>query len=113
MKTEDIPDKLPEPWIPEKNTLNIALLGKLAEEASELAGICSRSIIQGIEGKNPETGISNIVALENEIGDVLAKINLAIPYLNLDLGHIQNRRALKQQFSGRWFSALNDAEGQQ
>ena len=62
------------PWMPEPNTLIHQLLGKMAEECSELSKIAVRCMIQGIDECDPGTGEENRTELLKEIADVEATI---------------------------------------
>lgn len=65
------------PWMPMQDQHQLAMLGKLAEEAAELASRASRCIIQGIDELDPDTGRSNRDELAREIADVLACVEIA------------------------------------
>jgi len=58
--------------------------GKTGEEASELAGVCSRITIQGIDEIDPSSGKTNRQRLTEEMADVLAQIACTITFLGLD-----------------------------
>lgn len=62
------------PWVPITDPVQLALLGKLGEELGEAMAALSRSIIQGLDGKNPATGEVNIQWLAEEAADVAACI---------------------------------------
>lgn len=64
------------PWMPEQDQLRLAALGKLVEEAAELAGRAARCIIQGIDEIDPDSGRTNRAELEREIADVQACIEM-------------------------------------
>lgn len=66
-------DKI-SPWQHEPNAERIAKLGKLAEEASELAARAARCIIQGYEEVDPDRNQYNYELLDEEIADVEACI---------------------------------------
>lgn len=61
-------------WKPEPDLIIHQGLGKACEEASELASILARCMIQGLNGSEPVTGKSNRQALFEEIADVEAAI---------------------------------------
>ena len=61
-------------WMPEKDPVRLAILGKMAEEASELAGRCARAIIQGLDAIDPDSRRTNEQELRREIADVRACI---------------------------------------
>ena len=70
--TETADIRPPSLWMPEPDTGLLQILGKTAEEASELAGRASRCSIQGMKGIDPKTGRTNREELLDEIADVLA-----------------------------------------
>lgn len=79
------------PWQPMSNPTDLKHLGKLAEEASELASAASRCIIQGILECEPVNGKSNKQWLEEEIADVEANIQLVKERFELDEDSIATR----------------------
>lgn len=64
MKTEDIPSTPPSDWQPITNKHDLAVLGKLGEEATELGSAIFRCIIQGLNEREPTTGKVNRQWLE-------------------------------------------------
>lgn len=68
----DTADKLRDanPWKHEPDPVKLAVLGKAAEELSELIAAISRCIIQGVDGTHPVTGKPNIDWLWEEMVDV-------------------------------------------
>lgn len=72
------------PWRPMSDPLDLAVLGKFAEELAECAAIVSRCIIQGIEEREPVTGKLNREALSEEIADVMASMGLTGDHFGLD-----------------------------
>jgi hypothetical protein len=92
----DRPEAL-NPWIPEKDPLTVAVIGKLGEECSEGSNACHRAIIQGIKASHPVTGKPNREAILEEIADIEASIFLAKEYLasSVELEAIRLRRANK------------------
>lgn len=71
-------------WIPESDPMVLRRVGKTGEECAELAKVCSRITIQGLDGVDPATGDANRAALAKEIGDVLAQCKVTINALGLD-----------------------------
>ena len=71
-------------WIPESDPMVLRRVGKTGEECAELGKVCSRVTIQGLDGVDPETGVSNRDALAKEIADVLAQCKVTINALGLD-----------------------------
>src|SRR4051812_36337432 len=92
METTDIPTQALSEWQPITNKHNLAALGKLGEEASELCSAICRCIIQGMDELEPTTGKPNRQWLEEEIADVMALTTLAIQELDLDMPTIMERR---------------------
>ncbi len=83
------------PWHPITNVVDLKTIGKLSEELGELSAIVGRCIIQGVNEAEPVTGVVNRIALENEIADVVANIELVMKRFNLDEARIEVR-ALKK-----------------
>lgn len=88
----------PGNWMPEKDIVLHQLIGKLAEEASELAGICARILIQGIDESNPDDGKPNRHALIEELSDVEALTDiLCVRYgIEADTGRIDRKWSQKE-----------------
>lgn len=84
-----------QPWHPMTNAVDVKHLGKLGEEAGELASAASRCLIQGIYEKEPETGKVNKEWLEDEIADVMANAKLCVDRFGLDDVRIDKRIAEK------------------
>lgn len=84
----------------------LAVLGKLAEEGSEVATAAVRCIIQGIDESEPVTGKSNREWLEDEIADIMAQCDLAIWTLMLSGPRISERRCAKRRYTGTWQESL-------
>lgn len=89
-------------WIPEANPMILRRVGKTGEELAELGKVCSRIVIQGVDGVDPETGLSNRTALTKEIADVLAQCEVTIRALNLDVLGISLRQAEKVRQMAEW-----------
>lgn len=104
MDTKDI--KQPSLWVPMSDPIDLAHLGKLGEEAAELARICSRIIIQGIEGTSPDDDKTNKHALEDEIADVFAMAGLCIARFKLSVDEISRREQGKKVMKRTWFDML-------
>lgn len=69
-----MPEGQISPWFPEQDRSRLAALGKMAEEAGELAARASRCIIHGIDEIDPDSGRTNRQELEREIADICAAI---------------------------------------
>lgn len=107
MDTDDI--KQPSLWIPMTDPIDLAHIGKLGEEAAELARICSRIVIQGIGSADPDSKLMNYTALQQEIADVYAMAGLCIARFRLDVDQIQLREQLKKTMKRTWFEMLRKA----
>lgn len=106
METKDIPENGPTDWRREPSERRNAVIGKLSEESSELAGRCARAMIQGLDALDPDTGRSNLAHLQDEIADVQAMTQLAIEFLRLDTAYLQDRRIRKYRYKKPWVAAL-------
>lgn len=96
------------PWRPTDNLMDLAHLGKLAEELGECSAVVARCTIQGIEEAEPVTGKPNRQWLEEEIGDVLAGIELAIRNFDLNRAAILARRTTKINYLTDWHGIIQD-----
>lgn len=92
----------PNPWIPEQDAARLKVLGKLGEEAGELATIVCRCVIQGIDEAEPITGKVNRIALEDDIADVLANIEHACGFFGLDAERMAARAERKLAHITAW-----------
>lgn len=110
MDTADIPLKGPSDWRAEPNPASLAVVGKLGEEAAELASRCCRAVIQGVDALDPDSGRTNKDHLQDEIADVLALIKLARDQLRLDWPTINRRMDAKVYFKRPWIEALRALE---
>ncbi len=106
MKTEDIDGYRPSKWIPCTDLRTLAALGKLQEELGELTSIVARTIIQGVDGVDPETGKPNLQALAEEIADVRAMSRLVIEHLGEGGVNISERAAKKLCMKREWLEML-------
>lgn len=106
METNDIPKHEISDWAPIDNKHDLAVLGKLIEEAGELVSAAARCLIQGIDEKQPVTGKVNKEWLEDEIADCMALQITAISRLGLNLVRILERRDRKMEYKKPWFDAL-------
>lgn len=110
METSDIPQAPVSDWQPTTRKLELAILGKLAEEAGELVAACARCIIQGLDEREPRTGKLNIEWLQDELADVSAMHILALAYLDIDRKAIEERRTRKLEYKRPWFDSFVHAE---
>ncbi len=98
----DKPFKDASPWHPMTDTVALKHLGKLAEELGEATAAVSRCVIQGIDEKEPETGVVNRVWLENELSDVMANIQLVTDHFGLDIPRMVRRSERKKTHLQGW-----------
>lgn len=90
------------PWHPMTDPVALKHMGKLAEEAGELASVAARCIIQGIDGCEPVTGKVNRDWLEDEIADVMANISLVSDHFTLNFDKMLARADRKQTQLREW-----------
>ncbi|MBB4103046.1 hypothetical protein [Allorhizobium borbori] len=96
-------------WKPEPNTITHQALGKLAEEAAELAKTCIRALIQGLDETNPATGKTNREEIADEIADVTAATIFVYDVTGID--YDTNRARAKLEGFREWTALLHaDAE---
>lgn len=89
-------------WIPESDPMVLRRVGKTGEECAELSKVCCRITIQGLDGVDPATGVSNREALAKEIADVMAQCHVTIESLGLDRDEISARSADKCRQMREW-----------
>lgn len=89
-------------WIPESDPMVLRRVGKTGEECAELSKVCSRITIQGLEGVDPASGVSNREALAKEVADVMAQCYTTISALGLDDHAIRVRVIEKQRQMAEW-----------
>jgi hypothetical protein len=99
----------PSLWIPITDAVDLAHLGKLAEELGECSAIVGRCIIQGADGAEPTTGKINRVALEEEIVDVFAAAQLVAKRFGLSWPRTAQRIERKKRMKREWHRMLKDA----
>lgn len=97
------------PWSPEQDPLRLAILGKLAEEASELAARASRCIIHGLDQVDPDTGRLNSEELQREAADVTAC--LLVIERSLQLQPMRARQQEKLNGYALWHQMINKMRG--
>ena len=97
------------PWMPERSPVTLRRVGKKGEEASELAKVCFRIVIQGIDGIDPANGKTNRQALQDEIADVLAQCDISIDEFDLDRDAIAQRVLKKKAQMAEWESLVSGA----
>ena len=89
-------------WIPENDPAILRRIGKTGEEAAELGKVCSRITIQGLAGRDPVSGVSNIHALMDELADVQAQIGCCVQQFDLDQEYMARRTAEKIRQMREW-----------
>ena len=99
--------KVLSPWQPERDPIRLAALGKFAEELGEAVAIVARCAIQGIDESEPETLKPNRIALQNEIADIMAGVEIVCTLFALDGGAISRRRGAKVGHLRRWHKLLS------
>lgn len=99
-------------WQPEQGKLELALLGKYAEEVNELGTVIARCIIQGIREVEPVTGKPNHVWLEEEIADVGAAGGLVVDNFNLQQSRIAARFDRKISHLKEWHRLIREEREQ-
>jgi hypothetical protein len=97
-----------QPWPGERNRRVLLSLGKLAEECSELAGICARIIEQGINECEPVTKVPNREALAKEMADVVATLQFARIQTQTTIDDTRITRKVDGYY--RWFAMLPDID---
>ena len=97
-------------WEPTTDVVELALLGKLIEECSELTKIAARCVMRGLDDVDDD-GISNGWALLTELGDVQARINDVSSVLNMRDDLIELRAEAKSVFHLRWLRHLKQRFG--
>lgn len=95
-------------WVPETNPMILRRVGKTGEECAELSKVCSRITIQGIDGVDPATGVSNREALTKEIADVIAQCDVTAQALGLDIDAIDDRSVEKKRQMREWEAMFAD-----
>lgn len=93
-----------QPWWPVTDPLDVKHLGKAVEETGELVSIMGRILTQGVDGVDPKSGKCNRVAMEDEIADVIAKVESLCERFSLDVDRINRRKLEKREFHRVWFT---------
>lgn len=90
------------PWHPITDRVDLKHLGKFSEECGEAISATARCIIQGMDEKDPRTGVVNRDWLQDEIADVIANAELVILRFNLDYDYILERAERKKDRLRKW-----------
>lgn len=96
----------PSAWVPTRDPVELAILGKMLEELGELTSIVSRCLIQGIDECEPVTGKNNREELMKELGDVSACRKALVRYYLLDQTTILDRADAKYGYQAEWHNML-------
>ena len=96
------------PWQVTTDPKQLRRLGKTAEELAELQKVIARVQIQGIDGVDPGSGISNREALQKEVADVAAQVELLIRHYNLDRTAMIAISTQKMQQMVEWEQVLEE-----
>lgn len=113
LRNQDFTRKPPSPWQPESGKINLAAIGKLGEEASELCKACFRIVIQGVDGNDPDNSKPNLQALQEEIADVLAMANICIDRFKMLREEIAARGKEKMAHKLAWFDLIKETGNDQ
>ncbi len=100
--SDDLTSPIIHPWQPEPDFEVHQVIGKLGEEAAELATICCRIMIQGLKECEPVSGKPNERALAEEIADVAAWSNEVIRRVKLVQDFIEARAEKKSVGAVQW-----------
>ena len=106
MDTKDIPTEPVSHWRREPSEQLNAAIGKLGEEAAELASRCCRCMIQGVDEFDPGDKRTNLAHLEDEMADVYAMLKLVERFVSADTEAIAIRRDRKYVYKLPWLKAL-------
>lgn len=98
------------PWIPEKDAAILRRVGKTGEECAELLKVTNRIVIQGIDGVDPETGKSNLAALQEEMADVIAQCEINIEHFGFNMEEIRMRVYKKKAWMAEWEALVKDKQ---
>lgn len=96
----------PNLWIPITDEIDLAHLGKLAEELGEAQVAVSRCIIQGMDSVDPKTGKVNRQALQDELADVAAQTRLNLSHFELNENEMRERGRIKRDHKREWHRML-------
>lgn len=108
-KNEETLPLLVTPWHPITDPHQLAALGKLAEEASELAKACVRAMIQGLDGTCPGQDGTNEQEIRKEWVDVQAAMEIVDRRSLVNLHHFDgNRFDQKVTRLTRWHEMIDE-----
>lgn len=98
--------KQPSPWHPCLDPVELAVLGKLAEESGELTSAATRCIIQGWDESHPSTGKANSDWLLEEVADVLAGIAVTLDHFGISREELNARVEIKIEHLKGWHKLI-------
>lgn len=93
-------------WLPEQNRFRLAVLGKLGEEASELAARATRCITHGLDEVDPKSKRLNRDELADEAADLLACLLILREVLSITPS--DTRIASKANGFRHWQALIHD-----
>lgn len=98
-------------WIPMRDPKTLALIGKLGEEATELAKACFRASIQGLDGIDPDNGHTNAENIAREYMDIKAVMDTmddrsVMPYPS-DMPGLKSRHGDKVKGFHYWMALID------
>lgn len=99
------------PWQVTTDPKQLRRLGKTAEELAELQKVIARVQIQGIDGVDPDSGVSNREAMQKEVADVAAQVELLIHHYSLDRTAMLDRSKQKMLQMAEWEQVLEEKGG--
>jgi NTP pyrophosphatase (non-canonical NTP hydrolase) len=85
-------------------------LAKLIEECGELIQVCGKKLAYFTTNDHPDGGPPLNQRLEDEMGDVVAAVNIVVQLLGLDEDAIDDRVAQKQALFLKWHRAVGNNE---
>lgn len=91
-------------WMPITDPIQLAVIGKLGEEVCELGARLFRTVIQGLDGKDPDSERTNRAEISREIADVIACLQTV--QRELDIGYDDARVTGKRNGYQRWLGMI-------
>lgn len=88
--------------LPGLTAAEVERLALLAEECGEVAQAVCKVLRHGWESQSPYGGKPNRVALEREIGDLRAVVNLMLDARDVDMRELQAWQRRKRDKLGKW-----------
>lgn len=96
------------PWRPTTNQVELKTVLKLIEELGEAVSAAARTLMQGVDGTNPEDGKSNRQWLQEELADVHAGTVLTAKFYGLSREEINTRSNMKQERLILWHAMAGE-----